>query len=164
MPFRIGSDPWRIDFDPVRVSAVTRFACLEISAPQDGSLAARYGFDFIRAGDGEQTLAGASPLRRLKALGVVIELVVFSRSNPSTAAIWKLKGHARILAFIGEHLCVRRTLRQQLHQPFHGDHAGGSSGPAHSPPTIPSSEASSSVPDKDTVWATMSTITINGSL
>jgi hypothetical protein len=37
--FRIGSDPWRIDCDPVRASAVTRFAFLEISAPQDGFLA-----------------------------------------------------------------------------------------------------------------------------
>ena len=39
MPFRIGSDTWRIDLDTVRVSAVTRLAVLEISAPQDGSLA-----------------------------------------------------------------------------------------------------------------------------
>jgi hypothetical protein len=49
---------------------------------------------------------------------IVIELLVCSRPNPSTAAIWELKGHARILAFIGEHLRVRRTLRQQRHESF----------------------------------------------
>lgn len=38
LPFRIGSDTWRIDLDTVRVSAVNRLAVLEISASQDGSL------------------------------------------------------------------------------------------------------------------------------
>jgi hypothetical protein len=39
MPFRIGSDTWRVDFDSVRAPAVTRLAFLEISAPENGSLA-----------------------------------------------------------------------------------------------------------------------------
>ena len=39
MPFLIGSDTWRVDFDSVRAPAVTRLAFLEISAPENGSLA-----------------------------------------------------------------------------------------------------------------------------
>ena len=64
MPFRIGSDPWRIDFDTVRASAVTRLAFLEISAPQDGSLAS-----YVRAGDGE--LGGTEVIENLRTHGLV---------------------------------------------------------------------------------------------